>query len=152
MPAVRSHLTAFALAAAGLLVPAQDLAAGVGRPAHARLPTERTFHLGAGPGRRSFTIRERSGVILLNRVTVPRGVRLFVDAAVPGVAGARVRSWPRPDDPSLSCRHDRSSEVCTQSEEWCPMPAAVWHFRLVKLDGPAGPVRFDYVVAPPPGR
>ncbi len=30
------------------------------------------------------------------------------------------------------------------------MPPATWHFRLVKLAGPAGPVRFDYVVAAPP--
>jgi hypothetical protein len=43
-------------------------------------------------------------------------------------------------------------DVCTQSEEWCPMPQAVWHFRLVKLSGPAGPVRFDYVVAAPPAQ
>ncbi len=29
------------------------------------------------------------------------------------------------------------------------MPQATWHFRLVKLGGPAGPIRFDYVVAAP---
>jgi hypothetical protein len=32
------------------------------------------------------------------------------------------------------------------------MPQAIWSFRLVKLAGPAGPVRFDYVVAPPPSQ
>jgi hypothetical protein len=33
------------------------------------------------------------------------------------------------------------------------MPQAIWHFHLVKLNGPAGPVRLDYVVAaPPPGK
>jgi len=37
-----------------------------------------------------------------------------------------------------------------QSEEWCPTPKATWHFRLVKVAGPAGPIRFVYVVAPPP--
>ena len=36
------------------------------------------------------------------------------------------------------------------AEQWCPMPQATWHFRLVKLSGPAGPIRFDYVVAAPP--
>jgi hypothetical protein len=30
------------------------------------------------------------------------------------------------------------------------MPPATWHFRLVKLGGPPGWIRFDYVVAPPP--
>lgn len=152
MPAVRTRLTACALAATtSLLLPAPSPTAATGRPVHPPFRTERTFRLAAGTDRRSFTLRERRGVILLNRVTVPRGVHLFVDASIPGVAGARVRSWPRRHDPSLRCRPDRTAEVCTQSEEWCPMPAAVWHVRVVKLDGRAGPVRFDYVVAPPPG-
>lgn len=30
------------------------------------------------------------------------------------------------------------------------MPQATWHFHLVKLSGPAGSIRFDYVVAAPP--
>jgi hypothetical protein len=30
------------------------------------------------------------------------------------------------------------------------MPQATWHFRLVELSGPAGPIRFHYVGAPPP--
>jgi hypothetical protein len=30
------------------------------------------------------------------------------------------------------------------------MPSATWHFRLVKLAGPAGLIRFAYVVAAPP--
>jgi hypothetical protein len=30
------------------------------------------------------------------------------------------------------------------------MPSATWHLRLVKLSGPAGPVRFRDVVAAPP--
>ncbi len=41
-------------------------------------------------------------------------------------------------------------DVCAEGVQWCPMPQATWHFRLVKLSGPAGPVRFDYVVAAPP--
>jgi hypothetical protein len=153
MPTVRTGLIACSLvAAASLVAPARSPTASAGRPVHPPLQTERTFRLAAGPGRRSFTLRERRGVILLDRVTVPRGVRLFVDAGIPGVAGARVWSWPRRDDPSLRCKRDRTAQVCTQSEEWCPMPPAVWHVRLVKLDGPAGSVRFDYVVAPPPAR
>jgi hypothetical protein len=58
--------------------------------------------------------------------------------------------WPdrRGRDPSLSCRRKGAEEVCNQGEEWCPTPRATWHIRLVKLSGPAGNVRFDYVVAP----
>ena len=111
--------------------------------------TTRTFNLNAGSAARTFTFRERSGVILLNRLTAPRGVRAFVDARIPHLAGARVSSWPIPDDPSLSCRRKGAFEVCSQGEEWCPMPQATWRFHLVKLSGPSGPIRFDYVVAAP---
>ena len=38
-------------------------------------------------------------------------VRAFVEATIPGVAGARVTSWPARDDPSLSCRSRGSSEA-----------------------------------------
>jgi hypothetical protein len=113
--------------------------------------TSRTFVLGPGRAERSFSLRERSGVILLNRLTVPHGVLAYVDAQIPGVAGAGVSSVARRNDPSLSCRRRGAVDVCTQAEEWCPMPRATWRFRLVKLSGPAGTVRFDYVVAPPPG-
>jgi hypothetical protein len=122
----------------------------LGHPRSASFVTERTFLLPAGRVTRAFTLQERRGVILLNRLSVPRGVRAFVDATIPGVAGARVTSWPARNDPSLSCWSRGSFEVCSQGEEWCPMPRAVWRFRLVKLSGPAGQVRFDYVVAPPP--
>jgi hypothetical protein len=127
------------------------------QPAGARAPraslafqTTRTFALDAGRASRTFTFHERDGVILVNRLTVSHGVRAFVEARIPGLAGARVSSWTSPNDPSLVCRPRGAVEVCTQSEEWCPMPQAVWHFRLIKLSGPAGPVRFDYVVAAPP--
>lgn len=112
--------------------------------------TKRTFHLGPGRATRTFTFRERDGVILRNRLTVPRGVRVVVHARIPGTADVKIWSWARRYDPSLSCRHHGAVDVCTQGEQWCPMPQATWHFRLVKLSGPAGPVRFDYVVAVPP--
>jgi hypothetical protein len=142
---------AVALAFAVAATPATaDPRATQARPAAGDFQTTRTFHLDAGHAIRTFTFRERGGVILLNRITVPGGVRLVVVARIPGLAGARVVSWSRRNDPSLSCRTRRGSVVCTQGEEWCPMPAAVWHFRLVKLSGPAGAIRFDYKVAPPP--
>ena len=148
-PRVRTFL----LAAVFILVVAQAVAADAARSPTTRpggFQTSRVFDLGAGPAARTFTLRERSGVILLNRITVPHGVRALVEATIPGLAGARVTSWLARNDPSLSCRLRGASEVCTQSEEWCPMPQATWHFRLVKLRGPAGPIRLDYVVATPP--
>jgi hypothetical protein len=122
------------------------------RGASAAFQTTRTFELGAGRTTRTFTLRQRDGVILVNRLTVSHGVRAFVDARIPGLAGARVSSWMSRNDPSLVCRRRGAFDVCTQAEEWCPMPQAVWHFRLVKLSGPAGPIRFDYVVAAPPAQ
>jgi hypothetical protein len=116
------------------------------------IDTHRTFALGPGREWRWFTFRERSGVILLNRITVPAGSRVRVDARIPRLAGATVWSWPLEEDPSISCHAKDGRQVCTQAEEWCPMPAATWHFHLVKLSGPAGAVRFDFVVAPPPNK
>lgn len=116
--------------------------------------TTRSLHLPAGRASRTFTLRERSGVILVNRLTVRRGVRVTVYASIPHLAGAGVISWPdqRGRDATLTCRRKGPYETCNQAEEWCPMPRATWHVRLVKLAGPAGAVRFDYLVAPPPRR
>ena len=112
----------------------------------------REFQLGPGRAVRTFSFRERGGVILLNRLTVRRGVRVVVDAWIPHLAGARVVSWQARNDPSRTCRSKGDFVSCTQDEEWCPMPQATWQFRLVKQSGPAGRVRFDYLVdAPPPG-
>jgi hypothetical protein len=122
------------------------------QPRHhqAAFQTKRTFQLGAGRATRTFTFREGGGVILRNQVTVRHGVRVLVDARSPDTAVLKIWSWARPNDPSLSCRRHGGFDICAQGEQWCPMPQATWHFRLVKLSGPAGPVRFDYVVAAPP--
>ena len=131
-----------ALSAVFLLL-AAGFSTGATAPVGHRFQTSRTFQLGAGHAARTFTFAEPAGVILVNRLTVRHGVRARVDARIPGVAGARVVT-------SRTCRRQGGYDVCTQQEEWCPMPAATWHVRLVKLSGPAGPIRFDYVVAPPP--
>lgn len=111
----------------------------------------RTFWLGAGRAARTFTLRERSGVILRSQLTIRQGVRAYVEARIPGVAGVEVWSWASRNRPPAPCRRDGAFDVCAQGDEWCPMPQATWHFRLVKAEGPAGPVRFDFVVAAPPG-
>ena len=146
----RSELAGALATATALLLPAQTVAGSVLHPAASRFQTSRVFHLGRGHAMRTFSLHERSGVILVNRLTVPHGVHAFVEARIPRVAGARVSSWPDRNDPSLACRRHGRYDVCTQSEEWCPMPQATWHVHLVKLSGPAGAIRFDYVVAAPP--
>jgi len=135
--------------------PAALAAAGSGRQPRqpgSRFETTRTFRLGPGRATRTFTFRERGGVILVNQLTVRHGVRAFVAARIPHLAGADVWSWVSRNRPSGSCRVRGAFDICTQGEEWCPMPPATWHFRLVKLAGPAGVIRFTYVVAPPPKR
>jgi len=114
--------------------------------------TTRTFRLGTGRATRTFTFRERGGVILLNQLSVQHGVRAFVEASIPHLAGAEVWSWSSRNRPASSCRRHGAFDICTQSEEWCPMPPASWQVRLVKLGGPAGPIRFEYIVAEPPTR
>lgn len=109
----------------------------------------RTFELGPGRVALRFTLRERSGVILLSRLTVPHGVRARVEATIPGVGGTGF-STRRPGDPALVCRRRGDYDACTQAQEWCPLPGAVWRLRLVKESGPAGRVRVDFVVGPPP--
>jgi len=112
--------------------------------------TTRMVELGPGRSSRAFTLRERAGVILLNRIDVVAGARVIVTARIPGVAGARVVSRPQEGDPSLSCARRERRMICVQGEEWCPMPAATWRVRLTKLSGPAGLARFDFVIAVPP--
>lgn len=114
-----------------------------------RFETSRTLDLGPGRVVRTFTLHERSGVILLNRLTVPHGVAAVASATIPHVAGVRVSTRPNSVNPT-PCTRAGPRDVCVQGEEWCPMPRAVWHVRLVKLGGPAGPVRFDLVIGPPP--
>ena len=113
--------------------------------------TSRSFELGAGRSVRTFTLRERSGVILLNRVIAPRGALAVVDETIPHVAGVGVTTQGGRTAPLPSCRDVKDGSIaCTQGEEWCPMPQATWHVRLAKLAGPAGLVRVDFVVGAPP--
>jgi hypothetical protein len=107
--------------------------------------TPRSLHLAAGVQRRGFLLSEPAGVILLLRLTVPHRTRAVATGSIPGLAGVRISTT------SASCRRAGSFDVCTQPEEWCPMPAAAWSFRVDKLSGPAGNLRLDFVVGSPPG-
>lgn len=113
--------------------------------------TSRTFHLPSGRVHRVFTMRQPSGVVLLTRLTTTYGIRASVAARIPGGAGVNVVNYGELGDPS-PCRRRGSLEICTPSHQWCPMPKAVWRVHLLKVGGPAGVARFDFVVGKPPRR
>ena len=108
-------------------------------------PTSRKIRVGPGAMRRRFLVSEPAGVILLLRLTVPHGTRASVTGSIPGLAGVMISSERRE-----ICRRRGAFDVCTQPEEWCPMPAAAWRFRLRKVVGLAGEIRLHFVVGPPP--
>ncbi|MGH2884849.1 MAG: hypothetical protein ACRDPA_19465, partial [Solirubrobacteraceae bacterium] len=100
-------LTAAAVSATSALL-AGSTADARSAQATPRYSTTRIFLLGTGQSERRFVLRERSGVILLSRLTVPVGVRAYVEATIPHLAGTRF-STPRPNDPALKCvRNDTS--------------------------------------------
>jgi hypothetical protein len=111
---------------------------------------ELSFRSRRGPAQASFTMHEGSGVILLAQIAAPPGVRAFVDATNPYGGATRITTVVAPHDSSLVCRLRGGLEVCTQAMEACPMTEATWRFRVVKLSGPGGPVRVDFVVGARP--
>lgn len=113
-------------------------------------PTSRLFLLPAGRAQHRFTMREPAGVMLLTRITVRHGVHAYVDALIGRVGGTRFSTGYGRPDPALACRRQGGYDVCTQQQEWCPMPAGRWRLRLVKTAGPAGQIRVDFVVGSPP--
>lgn len=123
-----------------------------GRDRAARLSaTTAIRHLLSGHRATTFSLREPAGVVLLARVSTPRGVRAFVNATIPGVAGVRFGTGHSPGPLSLSCAVHDARTICTQAVQWCPMPKATWRFHVAKSAGPAGDVRVDFVVGPEPG-
>jgi hypothetical protein len=107
-------------------------------------PLGRTVRMTSHSRPRRFLVSEPAGVILLLRMTVPHGMRATATGSLSGIAGVRISTAHR------GCRRRGAVDICTQPEEWCPMPAAVWRFRLAVLDGSAGEVRLDFVVGSPP--
>jgi DNA-binding beta-propeller fold protein YncE len=104
---------------------------------------ERTVKLGAGEARAQLRIAEPRGVVLLLELTVPHGARVSATGRIP-IAGVSI-STGRHD----ICHRSGEAEVCVQPEEWCPLPAAVWRFRIHKEGGPAGAVTLRFGVGAP---
>ena len=115
--------------------------------------TSAVRRLAAGRGETTFTMREPAGVVLLARVSAPRGVRAYVNATIPGVAGVPMGTTPDRFAQNPTCAIRGRLNVCTEAVEWCPMPQATWRFHVAKAAGPAGEVRVDFIVGPkPPSR
>ena len=93
-----------------------------------------------GRAQASFSMNEPAGVILLAQISVPHGARAFMNATTSGGA-VRVTTWGARPGHSLACTPHGGIDVCTQLIEPCPFAAAVWRLHVVKLSGPAGPVR-----------
>jgi hypothetical protein len=139
-----STARAITVAVVAVLLSAAGASAGPAK-ADGKTKTSVWFQSGPGPARRVFTMKQPSGVVLLTRLTTTYGIRASVAARIPGVAGVGISQA----ESSSSCRRHGSLEICTQSQEGCPMPKAVWRIHVLKTGGPAGLVRFDFVVGKP---
>ena len=111
----------------------------------AAAPPPLIVQLPAGRTRVLVRVHEPAGVILLNRLAAPHGAYVVARGVIPRVAGVRVSTAD-----TANCRRRGDLDVCTQPEEWCPMPAAVWHFTIAKRAGPALRVTLRFVVGDPP--
>ena len=107
-------------------------------------------HLPAGRRETTFRLREPAGVVLLARISAPRGVRAVADATIPGIAGVLITTTRDRFGRNPACSVRGGINVCTEAVEWCPMPQATWSFSVTKWGGPAGDVRVDFIVGPKP--
>jgi hypothetical protein len=110
-----------------------------------------TLHFDRGPQSLPFRLHEPSGVILLYRVSAPRGTKLRAYAQLPRIT-VPLRIATGPIGPGRACTELRSRISCTVGEEWCPMPEGTWHFHVEKLAGPAGDVVVSFRIGNPPGQ
>jgi hypothetical protein len=110
-----------------------------------------TIHLGGGRQRFEARLREPEGVILLYRLRAPLGTTLQGTTQLPSVS-APLYIRTTKSGPSSSCDTRGSKVVCTVGEEWCPMPAGVWHLLVNKYSGPPGDVSIWFRVGEPPAK
>jgi hypothetical protein len=106
--------------------------------------TTHRLELAAGVDRHRFTLKRPAGVVLLFRLTLPRGTRAYLTGRIGSVAGVGIST-----DHHTSCRKQGRFLVCEQEVEWCPLPRGTWGFRLHKVSGPAGQARLEFVVGAP---
>lgn len=106
----------------------------------------RSIRVLSGETMQRFDVAEPAGVIRLLRVSVPHGTHAELTGAISRVAGVTI-STAHSAIPSESCHRRGPVDICTEAVEACPMPAATWHFWLRKLDGPAGEIRLEFLIA-----
>lgn len=102
----------------------------------------------AGASADRVVVSRPAGVIRLLRVIAPAGTHVRVTGVISGLAGVSISLPQARDDNAESCTRRGGVVACSQGEEACPMPAANWHFRVRKLEGPAGRIRIYFVVGP----
>jgi hypothetical protein len=91
-------------------------------------------------------MRRPYGIVRLARITAKSGIRASVEATAGHLLAVSLSNDPQHDDPARECRSRGDLEICTVAQEGCPSPPALWRVRLEKRGGPAGLVRFDFVV------
>jgi hypothetical protein len=96
----------------------------------------------------SFSHRKQAGIILLYRISAPRGSNIRAFARMPGIT-VPLRIATTPIEPSSSCTKRGVRVTCTVGIEGCPMPEGTWQFRVEKLAGPAGEVTLSFRIGDP---
>jgi len=130
-----------------LLLAAAVIAAGdAAAPANASTAAVR---FGSGHASRVLLLHEPPGVIVLYRISAPRGADVRASVQIPGVT-VPLRIATPPTGLQRSCRARGSRVTCTVGEEWCPMPEATWRVRLEKRAGPPGDVILTFRAGNPP--
>jgi hypothetical protein len=137
------------LVVAGALLCAVDGGTAATPKADGKTKTSRWFHTGPGRADRVFTMPQPRGIVLLSRLTTTYGIRASVAARIPSGAGIGVVNYGNLGHPS-GCHRRGSLWICSPSQEGCPMPKAAWRVHVLKTGGPAGLIRFDFVVGEPP--
>ena len=99
--------------------------------------TTRTIDLIRGEQTVRFQLRRRAGVVLRFRLTLPAGTQARLTGRISGVAGVAMSTS------SADCRSTVGKTICTQSVEWCPLPAGTWRFQTPDTGwaGGQGPTR-----------
>ena len=107
-----------------------------------------TLHFHGGRQALSFRLHERAGVIVLYRISAPRGAKVLGSVQLPRIT-VPLRIATSLTGPSSACKKVRSHVSCTVGEEGCPMPEGTWDVRVEKLAGPAGDVIIWFRVGKP---
>jgi hypothetical protein len=109
-----------------------------------------TLHMHHGRQSLSFRLHQPTGVILLYRISAPRGADVHASVELPRITvPLRIGTS---GGPSGSCTDAAARVTCSVGEEGCPMPEGTWHVRVDKRAGAAGDVILWFRVGNPRAR